>query len=144
MKEFVYRFFRYGYFLDGQKSSAPFGQETAALLVIEPQEYELKISGETLRKASCTGYRIEITNKGAARFCDYQNNLLAELAETQKEFREFDFQWSENRLRVCFGHMETVDNYPNCDGEYDRWSTRWVKEYEVALDTATNQTEVTE
>ncbi len=138
MKEFVYSFYRYGYFLENSKSNAAFDDEKTVKLIIKPTEYELKISDEVLKKASCKGYIIEITNKGAVRFCDVDNTLIAELNGADTEFKEFNFEWFEDKLRVCFGQTETVDNYPNCDGEYDRWSTTWVGGYEAVLYTENN------
>jgi len=137
VKEYVYEFVRYGYFLKDAGQSTSFAQEPQARLIIEPQEYELKLSGEVLTKASCKGYTIEITDMGAARFFDWEGNLIASSEPTRKAFREFRFEWKQDGLRVIFGHKETQDNYPNCDGESDRWSTVWVADYGVALDTDT-------
>ena len=138
MKEFVYKFYRYGYFLEDASSTAPFGEEKQLCLVIEPQEYELKLSGEVLRKASCPGYRIQITDCGAVRFCDYQNNLLAELEGTERQYPEFGFEWTSDALKVSFGHVETEDRYPDCDGESDRWRKVRIIERKAVLLTATN------
>lgn len=144
MKEYVFNFYRYGYFLENSNNSAPFGGEKEVKLVITPQEYELKISGEVLRKVSCKGYGIVITDRGAARFYDNQEHLLAELGETQNVFKEFKLEWKPDKILVYFGHIEEVDNYPNCDGESDRWSTSWEKEYEIVFNTADNTVKTSE
>ncbi len=143
MKELVFTFYRYGYFMNSLKATDAFRDESHLRLIIKPAEYELKVSGDVLTKASCKGYIIEISHKGEVCFYDYENKLLARSDETEKQFKEFGFQWSADVLTVSFGHEETVDNYPNCDGEYDRWSTEWVTDYQVELNIATNTVKAT-
>ena len=41
--------------------------------------------------------------------------------------------WKQSEISVQFGSEQTIDNYPHCDGEHDRWSTKWVAEHEVKL-----------
>lgn len=140
MKTYTYTFQRYGYFLSSGSDKAAFGADSQVILTLEPADYELKVSGEILRKASCPGYKICISNRGGAQFLDWQEKPLAVCPETEKTFREFKLFWSEEKVQVVFGHTEEVDNYPNCDGEHDRYSTRWVAERTVSLNTASNQT----
>lgn len=133
MKEYIFKFCRYSYFMQEDQTGAVFGEDRQVRLILEPVEYELQMSGAVLNKVSCKGYIIDITNTGAVRFCDYAGALLAEKAAVDKEFKEFRLQWKDSAPAVSFGYQETVDNYPNCDGEYDRWSTRWAEEYNAAL-----------
>ena len=144
MKEFVFCYYRNGYLMENTKNSAPFGGENTVKLIVTPQEYELKLSGEVLRKMSCKGYGIMITRQGAAKFYDAQERLLAEVGETQKDYREFQLEWQPDKLFVRFGHIEEVDNYPNCDGESDRWSTSWEKDYEIVFNTVDNTVKTSE
>lgn len=143
MKEFVFTYYRYGYFLSNLKNTAEFGTEKQVRLVIEPIEYEFKLNDEIIRNAECEGYFIDVTSNGAVKFYDYKNNLIAESDETQSEYTDFDFNWSKESLKVRFGHREMIDTYPNCDGEHDRWVTRCVAQYAVTLNT-TNNSVVTE
>lgn len=136
MKEVVYTFDSRGCYLPDKK--AVFGTDTHIRLIIKPHDFELKISDEILRSSSCKGYIIEVSCTGDAHFYDYENNLLEKASGTEKKFAEVRFAWRQDLLQLDFGHMETVDNYPNCDGEYDRWSEEWVAEYGVNLNTATN------
>lgn len=133
MKEFVYSFNGSNYYLDTMKKSAAFGAEEKARLIIEPHDYELNLSGEVLRKSSCGGYKAEITDRGEVYLLDMENNPVAHYDETQKRYREFRVELKQEMLCISFGHTETVDNYPDCDGEYDRWSTRWTTDYEVKI-----------
>jgi hypothetical protein len=141
MKEFVYTYQSRGYFLSNGEAAAAFGDETRVRLIIEPQDYEMKLSGETLRKVSCSGYTIEITNTGGVRLLDHQDRLLASVEEIGQAFRAFCFRWEQDVLQVCFGEVRYIDHYPNCDGEYDRWSCRWVTEYRVDYRPSTAQVE---
>lgn len=140
MKEVVYTFDSRGCYLPDKK--AAFENESHIRLVIKPHDFELKISDEILRSSSCKGYVIEVSRTGDTHFYDYENNLLVTASGTEKEFAEVRFSWQQDLLTLDFGHMETVDNYPNCDGEYDRWSEKWVPEYGVNLNTATSPAEV--
>ena len=76
---------------------------------------------------------MEITDRGAAKFYDLQGKLLAQMPATEKQYEGFRLQWQPDKLTVCFGQMVTVDNYPNCDGESDRWEQRWFTEHQVTL-----------
>ncbi len=139
MKEYVFTFQRNNYYMSSLENTASFNGETQVRLIIEPHEYELKLSDEVLRSSSCKGYTIEISNKGGVCVFDEEGNLLVKSEETQNDFREFRFEWKQDFLTLRFGHKETVDNYPNCDGESDRWDTRWFTDYEVKFDTVANQ-----
>lgn len=132
MKEFVFSYERDGYYLDNMTSSASFGGECEVRLVIKPHDYSISVSDEVLRKSECAGYIIDITNRGGAKFYDTDNSLLAEHPETESVFPEFSVVWKENKLSVCFGHTETVDHYPNCDGEHDRYSEKWITDYKIS------------
>lgn len=131
MKEYIYSFKGGNYYPDTADSPAVFGEEERVRLIIEPCEYEIKLSGEILNKFSCKGYKAEISDKGAVNLYDYGNKLIASFDETGEKYREFRFEMKDGAFVISFGHTETVDNYPNCDGEYDRWSTRWIAEHKI-------------
>ena len=140
MKEIIYSFDNRGCYLPDKLET--FSDDNVLKLIVKPHEFELKISDEVLRSSVCKGYFIEISNKGKVSFYDYENNLIATVDETQTEYSQFRFSWKQNLLCLNFGHVDTVDYYPNCDGEHDRWGTEWISEYEVRLNTLTNQAEV--
>lgn len=110
-------------------------------LILQPHDFEIKVSGETLNKSSSKGYIVEISKKGAAHFYDYNQAPIDVLEGPDKTFAEFKVDWSKDSLKISFGHTETVDNYPHCDGEHDRWSTKWADEYTVVLDIGSNKAE---
>ena len=141
MKEIIYCFDRRGCYVP--EETAEFKNDTQLRLIIEPHTFEMKISGEVIRSSFCEGYKIEVSQKGAARFLDQEDNLLAATEETEKAFVQVRFLWKQDQLRLQFGRMASVDYYPNCDGEHDRWGTEWVTEYEVRFSAVTHQTEIT-
>lgn len=138
MKEFVYTFIGHDYYLDSMQKGASFEGDGAVLLVIRPHDYEFKLSGEVLNRSSGKGYRIEITPHAAVRVFDEKGAFLSEIGEGEKSYREFQIQKAEEKIEVLFGHTETVDHYPNCDGEFDRYSTRWILERGVEFDPEKN------
>lgn len=140
MKEVVYTFDNRGCYLPDEK--AVFETETHMRLIIKPHDFELKVSDEVLRKSCCDGYVIEVSRKGEVRFYDNDRNLLDAVDETQKEFAQVEFSWKQNQLCLNFGYMATVDYYPDCDGEYDRWGTEWISEYKIVYDTVNNKAEI--
>lgn len=131
MQEWIYRYQRNGYYLSNLSDTGYFGAESRAVLRVEPCDYSLEVSGQILNRVQCSGYRIEITDQGAAAFYDLQGQLLVQMESTHKQFKGFRLQWQPDALTICFGQMETVDNYPNCDGESDRWEEKWVTQYRV-------------
>lgn len=44
----------------------------------------------------------------------------------------------ENRIELRFPNYKWIDNYPNCDGESDRWDAKIVGYYTMTLDLSTN------
>lgn len=136
MKQIVYTFHPRGSYLPDQP--AKFGTESHLKLVVEPHNYELKISNEVISRSSCNGYIIQVSRNGEVCFYDYENQLISWAKPTEKEYVQVNLMWKQETLRLCFGRERTVDYYPNCDGEYDRWGTEWVTEYEVSLHTMTN------
>lgn len=136
MKEVIYTFNNRGCYMPDK--AVTFEKESHIRLIIEPHEFELKISDEIIRSSSCKGYIIEASHKGEVFFYDYEKNLLAKANETQMQFEEIRFSWEQNILSLDFGRIETVDYYPNCDGEYDRWGKKWVTQHLVTLETKNN------
>lgn len=137
MKEYLYQFDRYDYFLDSMKKGDGFGGEEKVCLILAPYDYELKLSGEILNKASGKGYRAEITKGGAVSLFEEEGTLLCQIGEGEGRYAEFRVEKKEKKILILFGHTETVDHYPNCDGESDRYSIKWIAERGVQFDPET-------
>ena len=140
MKEIIYTFQNLGGYVPAE--AVRFQEESCLRLIIEPHDFEMKISGEVIRSSNCKGYKIEVSRQGAVRFFDYADHLLAATEETEKTFPQVRFLWKQDWLQLQFGCVETVDNYPNCDGEYDRWSEEWVTQRLVVLNLKDNMVEI--
>lgn len=140
MKEIVYTFDRRGCYLPDRK--AIFAEETHLRLVVKPHTFEMKLSDEVIRSSSCPGYVIEASRAGEVRFFDEDGTLLASVPESPKEYAQIELSWQQDVLSLQFGCTETVDNYPNCDGESDRWSTEWITQRTVTLNLQENTAEV--
>lgn len=136
MKEIIYTFDNRGCYISDK--TAMFEAQSHIRLIIKPHEFELKISDEIIRSSSCKGYIVDVSYKGEVCFYDFEKNLLAKASETQMEFAEVRCSWKSDLLSLEFGRVETVDYYPNCDGEYDRWGKEWVAQYSVTLETKNN------
>ena len=119
-----------------------FGANTHMKLMIKPHDFEFEVSGEVLRRSDCCGYTMVVSRKGEVCFYDTDFNLLAKAEESHCEYKEVAFKWSQNCLSLSFGQRQTVDYYPNCDGEYDRWGTEWVSQRTVTLNLKNNSIEV--
>lgn len=132
MRETVFSFANRGCYVPVE--AVAFGNDDKMRFVIEPHNFELKISEDVLRKSCCDGYTIDISNKGGVEIFDSQNSLVFAQGGTDKEYKQAKFNWEQDKLSVIFGNTVEIDNYPNCDGEHDRWSTSWVAEHQVDFD----------
>lgn len=63
--------------------------------------------------------------QGNAVFFDTDGNEIQNgKAESNKRFGFIFCDVNKNSISVRFPVTETIDHYPNCDGEYDRYSER--------------------
>lgn len=139
MREIVYYFHRRGCYQTD--SNTCFGDDTELKLIIREHSFSLAVGGETLRTSSCKGYQISVLHTGEAAFYDSNNRLLARADGQDRTFSEVRFLWEQDLLTLQLGQMVTVDNYPDCDGEYDRWEEKWKPEYEVRFSETTGKIE---
>jgi len=66
---------------------------------------------------------------GNSFFCDIDGNVIHEdKAEANSLFSSVRVCVGEDKIIAKFPVTKWIDHYPNCDGEYDRWS-------EVIVDT---------
>ena len=85
-----------------------------------------------------------ISANGSAEFYYTDNSLLAK-GEVPKNdggrevYEEVSCQVVENEIILKFPIYEWIDNYPNCDGEHDRWDTRKIGENILKFDYIENK-----
>ena len=128
MKEYVFTYQYNGYYLENGGSTVTFGEDACVCLVVMPHQYEVEVGGRVVRSSSCDAYRIEVTPFGGVCFYDGDGKEVASFEEDDFAYPQCQLRFTPETLGVAFGHTETVDNYPHCDGEHDRWDTRWVGE----------------
>ncbi len=136
MREILYRFNTLGTYQT--QDSTSFGTDSRVKLILEPHNFSIAIGGEVLRASSCKGYNIDVSHKAGIVFRDMDGNELCRTEDRDRSYREFLLAWKQGSISIQFGATEVIDHYPNCDGEYDRWSERWCGRYEVTLDEETN------
>ncbi len=136
MREIIYEFNTLGSYQTSGDTA--FGQETHLKITVEPHDFSIAVGGEILRKSACKGYEIEVSSKGEAVFWDREGKELCRVQEQGQEYKEVRLLWKRGSVSLQFGKVEWIDNYPNCDGEHDRWDQRWRTEYEVTLNEETN------
>ncbi len=136
MKEIVYRFNTLGAY--EAEEPAAFGEEALLNLIVEPHDFSIAVGREVLRQSSCKGYQIEVSRKGAIVLRNAEGTEICRKEGQDRDYREVRLLWKQGFLSLQFGQVEYIDNYPNCDGEHDRWDERWRTEYEVTLDEGTN------
>lgn len=64
---------------------------------------------------------------GEIEFCDLESNkLLSYKMQTptsgDEKFSEVECSVEEEQIKLGFPQYTYKDNYPNCDGEHDRWT----------------------
>ncbi len=136
MREIVYKFNQRGLYETDQDKA--FNGETHLKLIIEPHSYSIQIGNDILRESSSAGYTIIVSNCGGTEFFSEDGNAIAKAEESGKDYKKVRLEWKNGTLSVCFGKIEEIDCYPNCDGEYDRWEYRWATQREIILDQSNN------
>ncbi|MBP3685434.1 MAG: hypothetical protein J6J21_00205 [Clostridia bacterium] len=131
MKEIKVTYDRRGVYLPNEPIA--FDGETALEFVVEEHRFELKLSGEVLRKAICPGYRFVVGADGSVRASDAQGTLLAKTDGDGRSFSAVCISGGTGGFVFSFGQTVTVDHYPNCDGESDRYSTTFEGSREVVF-----------
>lgn len=137
MREIVYEFNTLGAY--ETKDSTVFGEDNELKIIVKPHNFSLKVGDEVLRESSESGYSIIVSSLGEAVLYDEDGKEIAKAAPGDTQYCEVRLFWNSGVFSLQFGRVETVDNYPNCDGEYDRWSEQWVKGREVSFISATKE-----
>ena len=139
-KQIVYKYHSSGIYKT--EDDTRFSGDQTMKLIVEPHDFSLAVGGEVLRATSCPGYTVDVSQNGAAAFFDKENNLLAQADEVASTYPQVKLQRKQGLLTIEFGSIETVDHYPNCDGEHDRWSEKWVARRSVTLKETDHSIEV--
>jgi len=132
MKEVTYQFNSRGTYVTTDCTS--FEKETQLRLIVQPHDFSLAIGGEVLRATSFEGCETVVSHCGEVVFYDLQGNVLGQADACERTFAQVRLEWKQGEVAVLFGCEQTVDYYPNCDGEHDRWGTEWVTQRTVVLD----------
>lgn len=79
-----------------------------------------------------------IQASGNVSFYDRNDVLIAagnapSVDDGRGVYEEINCQVENNLLKLQFPIYEWIDNYPNCDGEYDRWDSRKVGAHTLTL-----------
>ncbi len=79
-----------------------------------------------------------ICAEGRVVLYDMEDNLIAEKTAPKNDggrevYEEVCCCVFDDTLSVKFPIYKWVDNYPNCDGEHDRWDTVKIGEHTVTL-----------
>lgn len=87
------------------------------------------------------GVLARIEARGCVAFLNGSGELLAELAvpgesEGRRVYEEVLCGVKEGKLLLRFPIVQWIDNYPNCDGEHDRWDSRTVGYHTLEFDPA--------
>ncbi len=140
MKEVLYKYNNSGaYFTE---SETVFGNDTEMKLIIEPHKFSISVGGDVLRNTSFDGCTIIVSNSGEVVFYDNDNNILGKTDGCDELYKEVKFVWEQDCISVLFGQTETVDYYPNCDGEYDRYGKEWITNRLVTFDYKKNTVKI--
>ena len=83
-----------------------------------------------------------IQAKGSVEFYNLDDELIAAGSVPGKNsgrglFEDVRCRGEEDLVELQFPIYEWIDNYPNCDGEHDRWDTRIIGFHNLALDLST-------
>ncbi|MBQ8029569.1 MAG: hypothetical protein IJ262_09240 [Clostridia bacterium] len=83
-----------------------------------------------------------IEAKGSVEFYNMEGELVAKGNAPEKNsgkglYEDVRFQVENNLIKLHFPVYEWIDNYPNCDGEHDRWDTKIIGYNVLTLDTRT-------
>ena len=140
MREVFYKYSTLGKYYT--EDSGVFQTDDRLQIVVEPHDFSIAIGNEILRKNSSQGYRIAVSRQGEVILRDWEGNELCSVSGQNQNFTEVRFHWRQSDISVQFGKTVTVDNYPNCDGEHDRWSEEWQVEYEVKFDEETKKAKI--
>ena len=86
---------------------------------------------------------VKIEAEGKVEFLSSDKELVAsvvlpKITEGHGTYNEVVCDVKNNKIILSFPIIEWIDNYPHCDGEYDRWDTKTVGYYTMEMNLLTN------
>ena len=140
MRQIIYTFNTLGAY--ETRDNTAFGSDETVQVIVEPHAFSLELSGKVLRSSSCPGCTAEVSRNGGIAFYDGEGTAIGSAPGGAEAYPKFRLEWKQDIITIQFGQMVEVDNYPNCDGESDRWSMEWWNRRAVTLDLRSNTVEV--
>lgn len=140
MKEIIYKYNNLGLYETDDDTS--FGEHEQIRIIMEAHDFSLQIGNEVLRASKSDRYIITVSKNGEAFFCDENGSLLAHSEKGNDTYRKVVLVWEKGIISIQFGYVDTVDYYPNCDGESDRWGYIWTPQHAVELDCKDNSIKI--
>lgn len=85
----------------------------------------------------------KIEADGNVQFINSENKLIdsvkiPEQTGGKRVYDEVISQVIDNEITLKFPVVEWIDNYPNCDGEYDRWDTKTIGYHTIKFNLITH------
>lgn len=139
MREIIYKYDNRGLYQTDDNTS--FAGDSHIKIIVEPHDFSIAIGGEVLRSTSYDGGMVIVSCEGEVVFCDNEDNIIGRADKSEDCYAEVRLEWKQDFLSIQFGRIDTVDYYPNCDGEYDRWGKEWVTQRSVTLNLKNNSVE---
>ncbi len=89
----------------------------------------------------------KIEADGVVEFLNVQENVLASVdipkqTGGKEKYTEVWCATENSVITLKFPIVEWIDNYPNCDGEHDRWDTKTIGYHTLKFDCNTSETTV--
>ena len=86
---------------------------------------------------------VKIEAEGKVEFLSPEREVLAsyelpKITEGTGTYNNVICDAKDDKVILSFPIVEWIDNYPHCDGEYDRWDTRTVGYYTIEMNLLTN------
>ena len=90
---------------------------------------------------------VSVEAKGEVKFSDEKGNLLVsanlpEIEEGRGVYENICCKADGDVITLEFPIVKWIDNYPNCDGEYDRWDSVKVGCHILRYNISTNKVEL--
>ncbi len=64
---------------------------------------------------------------------------LSEQTGGKGTYSEVLYIADDDKITLKFPIVKWIDNYPNCDGEHDRWDTKTIGYHTLVFDIQTNE-----
>lgn len=136
MREITYKYNSRG--LYETEDNNAFGNCEQIKIIMEAHDFSLKIGDEVLRASHACKYIIIASKNGETVFCDENGRELARSEKGEGTYKKVHLVFDSGVISIQYGFVDTVDYYPNCDGESDRWGYIWTPQHVVELDCKNN------